>query len=494
MSNNNIPRREFLNKSLSLIGITALNKTRFQSVFNTVKKDHDEGMLLYRRLPILKLSELYDVEVRMQDGSYKSINLYQMDNNMRGLVTKFDHWGAFAFEPENGAVDIRISLKNDTELNKNNAELVNKTYKNVSTDFKNGKLIIRISAAKKHLFVRIKGYEDQPLTIFVDPLKESEIPPDAKVVRFKAREKPYVFNGRYDRYSVPNDVDIVYLEDGALIMGTIHTDEGRMKSLKVMGRGVVLGNGTIVHHPKGIPYNAVVLKEGIGNVVEGITVIKSRHFAINVGDFGKIDNVKMFGYQYNNDGVSGGYHSVIENSYFKVNDDNVKLYNDDIIVRNCTFYVQTNGGIFQFGWFEQEGAKNCLIEDCEVVACEYNHCGDPANGDGGIARSFISLHDQSRNDDFEAKNNVFRNILIQGQLQRLIGINGKYEHSNPLSFEDTKVENVKALKKPLKKSWIYTSDSRNISFTFKDVVLGNTCINKEDFKTEGKVQLNFEPC
>jgi hypothetical protein len=241
--------------------------------------------------------------------------------------------------------------------------------------------------------------------------------------------------------------------------------------------------------PANIPYNAVVITRGIGNSVEGITVMKSRHFSLDIGEQGHIDNVKLFGYSYNNDGIVAGDHSLIENSFLKVNDDHIKLYHDHIHVRNCTFYVQNNGAVFQFAWNKINPGDHCLVENCEVVAVEFKGCGDPVTGDGGLAHCFISLREQQADNQVMA-NDTIRNVLIQGQLLRFMGINGYSQKG--IDVRGLLVENVRVVLPPKWYSWIYTKDPYQMDVLFRNVFFGDHTVSENDFRMLGNVILRFE--
>lgn len=443
----------------------------------------------YRQLPELPLSKTFKVEIRQGKKAFQPIFTYGIPVTERVLVTKTEHLAMFGFEPASAPVEIRISNLSGEGLDESMAELVNKTEKGVKLSFKKGAMLLSLNSAKVQLFVRLKNDPGNPLNLFADPIKESAIPPTAKVFRFPASNTPYIQSAQYDRFTVPDDVDIVYIEDGALVKGTIHTTKERTRPLKIMGQGVVIGNGGILNGPANIPYNAVVATKGLGNVIEGITVMKSRHFSMDIGEAGHIDNVKLFGYAYNNDGIVAGKNSVVENSFLKVNDDHIKLYNDSVRVSNCRFYVQTNGAVIQFAWNKINPGDYCLVENCEVVACEYENCGDPEHGQGGLAHCFISLREEQE-EGRVLKNTVIRNILIQGQLQRFMGINGL--SFKGVTVEGLVVENINIINAPLKQSWVYTKEPNQMNIQIRNVLFGNRQAQASDFKTLGNVKLKFD--
>lgn len=399
----------------------------------------------------------------------------------------------FAFDPEHGAVTVRVAIEG-MALSRDNIEIVNKTIPGLQVSFENGQMMVTCTKANEQILIRQKNDFADQLLLFLDHIEESEIPEDAQVVRFDAGSSPHIQTAEYDRLTVPNDIDVIYLEAGAVFMGTIHTDDGRNKPLKLMGRGIILGNGPVVHGGTGIPWNAIELNDGTGHLIEGITCISPRHFTIRASADAVIDNVKMFGYDANIDGVVVGARSVIKNCYFKVNDDHVKLYNDDMVVRDCNFYMQRNGAIFQLAWNSITPGNNCLVEKCEVLAWEAG-TGDPALNQGGIARTILSLRETDAGSS--SSNIKLKDLYIAPKLSRFIGINAKYGQSAPYTLKGVVFENVTLEQVPDKESWIYTGDSPwEVDITFNDVTIAGECLTSSNYhiKTEGNVNLTYSNC
>lgn len=439
------------------------------------------------------VSKTFQVEVSQGNSKLESANVFQYHVPEK-MVTKTENIAMFGFEPDKGAVTAQVSMVDGTLLNEDIIEVVNKSLPDLTWGFENGKLWVSSASAKRQILIRFKNDYSNQLLLFIDPLHEREIPETAKVVTFSADNSPHVIKAEYDCYNVPNDVDVVHIEEGAVLMGTIHTSAGRNKPLTIMGRGIIIGNGPMVKGMKGMPYNAIELPHGEGHIVEGITSFSPRHFTIRAPKNSLISNVKMFGYDSNIDGIVAGENSIIEHCYSKVNDDHIKLYKNNITVRYCTFYQQTNGAVFQFAWNRIVPGSNCLVENCEIVAWEAN-CGDPGLNQGGFARSFINLRETSAGSI--SGNNIFRNIYIQGVMPRFVCINGKYSGSKPLTLNNIVLENITLEHKPTSYSWLYTGDdNHHLSFIFRNVKMGGECLSEtiHEFKTEGKVNLTFEGC
>ncbi len=443
------------------------------------------------KTPEFSLSTTFKVEIQQQDSVFKEVPVSKYTVPESGYVTKTENFAMFAFEPSTSAITVRISMVNGLALSASTIEVVNKQVPALTSTFENGKLLVTTLSNKCQILVRLKADYGNQLVLMANPYAERTIPAGAKVQRFTYAGSPNIQTAQYDRYEVPNDVDVVYIEEGAVLKGTIHTASGRSKPLVITGRGIIMGNGALVSGTSGIPYNALEINDGSGHIIEGITSISPRHFNIRMSDNSLISNVKMFGYNANIDGIVAGTGSVIENCYSKVNDDHVKLYNNNITVRNCCYYEQTNGGLFQFAWNSIKPGSNCLVDNCEILAWEAG-CGDPKLGQGGVARSFINL--RSTDAGTAGTNNTFRNIYIQGQMVRFVCINGLYDGSKPVSITNTKLENIIIEKKPSNYSWLYTGSPHALSFSFKNVTIAGqklTAANYE-FRTEGNVTLTYD--
>jgi hypothetical protein len=441
----------------------------------------------YRKLPELAESKMFKVEVAGCDFQFKNVYTYEVNSTRADVFTKFDHISFFGFDDSKmNGITLKISSINGDSLNRENFELVNKTYKGIKVSYDKGKIFVRVCKPLKSLMFRQKGKENNPLTVFIDD--KIEKPKSAKVLTFHAKDSPYIISDQYDRFTVPNDIDVVYIEDGALIKGTIWTASDRSTPLKVIGKGVIIGNGPLVSGVAGIPYNTLELNHGIGHEISGITILKSRHFGVRASENTKIRNVKIIGYDFNNDGIVAGSNSIIEYCFFKVNDDHVKLYNNNMIVRKCVFYEQNNGSLIQFAWNNIDPGDNCLFENCEVLEWE-STCGDPQQTKGGLARTFIN-HRQSLTSGKKGSNNVVRNVLIQGKVDRFIGLNGWIDA--PITHEDLIVENINVLNGQQKPSWIYAGKNEEdgkISVQFKNVFLDQNTVRNQDIKTSGRVDI-----
>ena len=476
-----------MKKIALLLGLVIFTSTLFSQI-KTYRKLPNDNSIGFGQ------SSKFNVEVKACNGSYQNVYTYGITPN-DNQVTQKEHIAMFGFEPSGGPATIKITLQNGTSLSSSNIELINKTYKGVSTSFSGGAMYIEVCNPMKQLMVRMPGDKANPLMIHVDPYDDPAIPSGANVKIFDggSNGKIHEQTANYDRYTVPNNIDVIVIEDGALFKGTIHTDDDRSTPLTIQGKGMIICRE--VSKPSNdvkMQYNALEINDSDGHKIYGVTVVNGRHFAIRVTDDAHVQNIKLYGYRNNNDGIVAGDDSKIENSFFKCNDDHIKLYSPRMEVRNCVFYEQSNGAIFQFAWNKLDPGDNCLIENIEVLEWEAN-CGDPEEGTGGIARSFIN-HRESEEAGKVCNNTTFRNIYIKGPISRFVCLNGWSFQS--ITYNNLNIENATLEQAPADVNWLYANkadnNSTSIEINFKNVRFGDRFIKASDFKTLGTVNLSFD--
>jgi hypothetical protein len=378
-STNNISMGNIIKRFQANQTIQFVNKYLLITFFMLAIADGWGQVRYYRQLPTdnsinFGLSSKFKVQVKDCNGTYKDVYTYGIKPN-ESQVTKMEHIAMFGFNPVGGPVTIKVTLKNGNNLTSSNSELRNKTYKGVATSYSGGAMFIEVCQPMKQLMVRLTADKANPLMIHVDPYDDPVIPAGAKVKTFGGgtNGKIHEQTAQYDRYTVPNDVDVIVIEDGALFKGTIHTNSTRKTPLTVQGRGMIICRE--VSKPSTatkMQYNALELNKGDQHKIYGLTLVNGRHFAIRVSDEAHVQNIKLYGYRANNDGIVAGKASVIENCFFKCDDDHIKLYNPRMEVRNCVFYEQSNGAVFQFAWNKLTPGDNCIIENIEVLEWEAN--------------------------------------------------------------------------------------------------------------------------
>lgn len=245
-----------------------------------------------------------------------------------------------------------------------------------------------------------------PLLIFADP-PETDIPdPTAPGVRWFG---PGVHHLGDDLQPLSSG-DTLYFAPGALVYGRF---QGRgATDVRLLGRGILAGTVFPPNQPNTYTEpHLVELGEGSDRTtVDGVTFLDSPHYNLLLrGTDCRITNVKMIGWGFGTDGISAGNRSVIEDSFFKVNDDAIKLYATGLRVRRCTFWQMENGGAFQLSWNLNREVSDVRVTDCDVVRIEHR---EDANNRG----VFVAVHGGSGH----LHDMLFEDIRIEGPVFRLL--------------------------------------------------------------------------
>jgi hypothetical protein len=134
-----------------------------------------------------------------------------------------------------------------------------------------------------------------------------------------------------------------------------------------MGRGVIYGgkyeifdpatpsssfSGGFNHGITALPYLNPLDLGDANYLIEGIVLIEPNgycltvHFRLN----GKVKNLKCLAFRYSTDGVGSTLYGTVQNCFFKVNDDALKLYASHSLYEDITIFLQNNGAAFQITW------------------------------------------------------------------------------------------------------------------------------------------------
>jgi hypothetical protein len=202
---------------------------------------------------------------------------------------------------------------------------------------------------------------EHPLLIFANPL-ERNIPSasDTSVIYFGP--------GLHligDKFIIPTGKK-VYLHGSAYVKGQLYSEN--IDNVEIFGRGIISGEDYAARTA-----DHMIHLRNVSNVkIEGVTMIHAPRFMITLsGRKHHIDNVKMMGWWFSTDGISAGEETLIENCFFKVNDDAIKLYQNKSEARNCVIWQMENGAPFQLGWNGNNDYSNCYIHDIEVIRVEH---------------------------------------------------------------------------------------------------------------------------
>lgn len=413
-------------------------------------------------------SAIYEVRVT-QNGVTMQSFVYQDDNkftNAKSSMTDWNHWTTFSFS---GSVSIEV-----TKLTGNiGSGEIRPSAKNIPLTVSGNKITFTLDRPEK-LFIKLDSMYEHPLFIFADTV-ETNIPNknDPNVV--------YWGPGVHDigeHYTIESN-KTYYLAGGAYLKGSF-LSVNNASNVTIRGRGILSGENIAHCTYSTCKFGGVAIlfqgSSATNNELEGITVINPSEYCLQSygGDL-LTHNTKFFGWWYETDGWVAGNNTQLYNAFFKVNDDVVKLYFDNLYIHDLVIYKQPNGAPFQLGWSNESGSNN-LIENIDVVYDETNYNQSNLTGNRGF------INNASGSSSAVVQNMTFQNIHYDQDLSYLIGINSKGIVRN------FTLKNIYVKGKQLFKS--YMAGGTISGFSLENVLIDGVCISKDadiDLQKAGNV-------
>jgi hypothetical protein len=375
-------------------------------------------------------SDQYAVEL-MQEGRVKSSFVYMTRAQWRSNRSKTTSWTTFSFA---GSVTIRVrKLKGLFET----CRILPSSY-GIEPDIDSDCVTFRLDRPRK-ISVEFDDDITHPLLIFANPLEKGAL----------SRSEPGVIYFGPGVHEIGAGLDVpsnttVYLAGGAYVKGRLRSRDSR--NIKVVGRGILSGEQLERQSE-----HLIRFRNADSVLIEGITLVNSPHYNISLrGDYHTVRNVKMIGWYFSTDGVCTGYHGLVEDCFFKVNDDAVKLYFSDMVVRKCVIWQMENGAPFQISWNMPSDNSNFHVSDIDVIRVEHEWDNpneavfDAIHGGRGHMSNYLFENIRIENADWRLfyitidrnefadssrgmgriSNVVFRNITVRGPMKRVNVIRG----------------------------------------------------------------------
>ncbi len=434
-------------------------------------------------------STKYSVKVIQHGVASSAYVMFDKNQEEEGNLTAnpHNHWTNFSYK---GDVAVEIERLDGQPITDVGIYPLKKGYV-ASINGKKAILNIAASSVPLQLFVRMNGLEKDSLFLFADPI-ETDIPNikdknvalirtgdgiDTVYKKLNGKEKTVVFSEGvhrwgsevgpdYKGYKLPlNSNKNIYIPGGAYVVGSF---SGKDKSdVKVYGRGIISGCGLDrIANTKGIPFTLINMDgAGKNQTVEGLVLIDAPHFNILLrGEKSLVDNVKMMSWWHQTDGITLGNKSVGKNSFYKVDDDNIKLYGDNGYYENNTFFHQINGAPFQFSWggSSQHGDGNRIVNSY-IVESIYKNMKDTSNT--------AVINSRSGNDSL-TENNSWDGLYIDNGCHRLVGLDGGDKPGLYKNFTIKNVEINTLGNKPPQASWSYLVRGK-----FENIRIENFLVN-----------------
>ncbi len=326
------------------------------------------------------------------------------------------------------------------------------------------------------------GYKNG-LMIFANPL-ETDVPnPNAagwkKLSNATAADVTNLesFNALYfepgvhniGKFNVPANIKSIYIHGEAWVYGALSLSGSGNSNTKIYGRGVLSQAKFAMRE-----VHSIETTNGANGIkVHGIVVADYKHFALRlITDNNDVNWTKVIGgWAFNNDGYAGYTGSVIKNSFIWANDDNIKLYRDNLVVENMVCWQLDNGAIFQLGW-KSLSAKNIRVKNVDVIRAEWT--GDRRNN-GVISAVFDPGNPVGTQTDW-----IIENVKVETPVTHIFRLSPKSaQNINTITFKNWDVKMDFALEK---KNYINGFDAANkiTNLNIENLKINGTCITNEN--------------
>ena len=371
----------------------------------------------------------YTVKVR-QVGKKEWVDLYEynvkvdMDTKSDATMVQFDF---------SGKVEVLVQ-KNNGEIR---SAVVRPLAKGIQPEIDGNFLLFTIDKPQK-LSVEFNGDRLSNLHVFANPIIEN-VPDknDPNVMYFESGiHEPTDTTGKCFR--IPSNTT-VYLEGGAVLKGRLNCDS--VENVKILGHGMLLE-----------PQQGISIAYSKNVLIEGITVINSRHYTVSGGQSTgiTIKNLKSFSYQGWSDGLDFMSCSdvTIDDVFLRNSDDCIALYTHrwnfygdcrNVRVLNSTLWADIahpiNIGTHGNTETGDEVLEDMLFKNIDIL----EHDEDDVPYQGCMA---IDAGDRNR-----VKNILFEDIRVEsiqeGKLFHInIRFNPKYDKQPGQSIDGVTFRNI----------------------------------------------------
>jgi hypothetical protein len=383
-----------------------------------------------------------------QNGSTQSSFVYQSDNNAdpswsgtRDYMQTANHWTTFSFD---GSVDVEASRLDGNTVH---TCIVRPTALNIQVRIKGNtcrftleqpaKVSVEIdenesiSADINQIGQITKQIVKHPLFVFADPLETA--PP-------KASDPGVLYFGPGihrigKQYPLANDTQ-VYISGGAYVIGTFISAQPNPSNITISGRGILSGielTETATEHDQWRNHSIDFSSGSHGRElkIEGITITDPLRSCILSYNPINIQNVKLFSWNHRNDGITAGDNSLVEDNFIKAQDDNIKLYYSNQIIRRNVIWQQVSGAVFKFAWNLAGTAQGNQVTDIDIIHSDVFTDYAPGETDRPDMYSTNAIFSaMGFQKDAAFQNNSFNRIRIEEKnILRLMSLRMASNHS-----------------------------------------------------------------
>jgi uncharacterized protein (TIGR03437 family) len=199
-------------------------------------------------------------------------------------------------------------------------------------------------------------------------------------------------------FIVPANINNIFFGPGAWLQGKLRfTQSGLGNTRKIYGPGVLDvsrfnyanrhcdttsaypddGYQSISWIPLPNKINGVATIAD-GFIVDGLIVSDSDFYATDWFNNTTINNMKIIGWNGNNDGIQMGMTVRVSNVFIHTGDDSLKMWGSYITVTNATIWQGWNGGVINLGWSDNSPGDDCVIDGVYVVQTDWSLSNTPS--------------------------------------------------------------------------------------------------------------------
>lgn len=288
------------------------------------------------------------------------------------------NWTTFSFS---GSVIVEVKLLSQSHLTMSNNVRILPSRKNIHPMINGNTIAFRLdNPGQFSVEISDSGYKNG-LMVFANPAETNK--PDTTTGAYKILRNATAtdanaaapYNGIYFKagvhdigvFHIPANIKNVYLEEGAWVYGTLIMDGN--PGVHIFGRGVL--SSARLNYRQSHCVEAITQSNNIN--LEGITIADTKYFAVRlIGKNNTVSWVKVIGgWTYNCDGIAVYDNSTVSNCFIWANDDNIKVYRNNIQFTDCVCWQLNNGGVIQLSWGNAK-AIGVTITRTDILHAEWN--------------------------------------------------------------------------------------------------------------------------
>jgi hypothetical protein len=192
-------------------------------------------------------------------------------------------------------------------------------------------------------------------------------------------------------FLVPANIGNVFLGQGAWVQGKLRfTQTGKGQVRKIYGPGVLDASRfnysmrlcSDPGDPSGLggypSLSWTTLPASNGSKppadqfsIDGVVISDGNFYAVDNLRNGMVNNLKIIGWNGNNDGLGLGSTTRLSNVFVRTGDDSLKLFGDYVTITNATVWQNWNGGSVNLGWGAYSTANDSLIDGLYIVKTDW---------------------------------------------------------------------------------------------------------------------------